>query len=203
VQGGGDAPPPPAAEAPEIPRAAERRCGRRTRPRSSSGDPCRCGRAATDHIVSHVSKGDPCVTCGLPGANHEVRKSVRSENVIAALLRRDGGNCQICGKRFLAEVVSHLHGRSMQVDHIVPVAKGGSDDLDNLRLTHRSCNISRGADGTTPRQRAAIEKAAEYWAKQPGGFLGAVKSMAARANARKAVSRTRKSSAMKRRKKIR
>jgi 5-methylcytosine-specific restriction endonuclease McrA len=174
-----------------------------TRRHKPTGNPCGCGRAAADHIVSHISRGDPCGACGLPGSCHEVRKSVRSEKLMAALLRRDGINCQICGKRLPVKVVSHLHGDSVQIDHIVPVAKGGGDDLDNLRLAHRSCNISRGADGWTPRQRAAMERAQEYWATQPGGFEGALMQMAARAKGRKAAAGKRKPAATKRRKKTR
>lgn len=55
------------------------------------------------------------------------------------------GACEICQSTY-----------ALEIDHIVPKAKGGSDDSENLRLLCRSCN-----------QRAAIkvfgaEKMAEY-----------------------------------------
>ena len=31
------------------------------------------------------------------------------------------------------------------VDHVVPVSRGGGDDLGNLRPAHAACNRSRGA----------------------------------------------------------
>jgi 5-methylcytosine-specific restriction endonuclease McrA len=33
--------------------------------------------------------------------------------------------------------------RGATVDHIIPLSRGGSDELDNLRLTHWSCNMKK------------------------------------------------------------
>lgn len=33
---------------------------------------------------------------------------------------------------------------NLNIDHIVAVANGGTDDIDNLALTHRRCNDIRG-----------------------------------------------------------
>lgn len=38
------------------------------------------------------------------------------------------------------------------VDHITPRARGGTDDLGNLRAACRDCNLSRGA-GEVPTRR--------------------------------------------------
>lgn len=54
----------------------------------------------------------------------------------AAAIRRDGLVCGICGHPVPPEDV--------HVDHIVPVSKGGKSVLDNLRVTHSFCNVSRG-----------------------------------------------------------
>lgn len=48
---------------------------------------------------------------------------------------RDRGRCRNCGSTY-----------ALEIDHILPRAKGGGDDPENLRLLCRSCN-----------QRAAIE----------------------------------------------
>jgi HNH endonuclease len=50
---------------------------------------------------------------------------------------RQNGICPICN-RLLGD-----HGLS--VDHWVPLAKGGSNGTENMRLTHGSCNFSKGA----------------------------------------------------------
>ena len=47
---------------------------------------------------------------------------------------RDGFNCVQCGTV-----------KDLEIDHIVPFSKGGSDELDNLQLLCRSCNAQKGA----------------------------------------------------------
>ncbi|MDA1028498.1 MAG: HNH endonuclease [Bacteroidetes bacterium] len=34
----------------------------------------------------------------------------------------------------------------LQFDHIVPHSKGGGDQVENLRLLCRDCNLKKGAD---------------------------------------------------------
>lgn len=53
-----------------------------------------------------------------------------------ALWERDAGCCGFCGEPVsLAE---------MHVDHILPRAVGGQDELDNLRPAHARCNLGNG-----------------------------------------------------------
>jgi hypothetical protein len=52
------------------------------------------------------------------------------------LYDRDQGICGIC-----REPVAF--GRSMDIDHVVQLADGGSDDPSNLRITHYQCNRRR------------------------------------------------------------
>ena len=56
---------------------------------------------------------------------------------VALLLRLQGGQCASCG-RFLTDQ------DRMEVDHLLPRAVGGRDDLPNLRLLHRHCHDQRG-----------------------------------------------------------
>ena len=42
------------------------------------------------------------------------------------------GHCAYCG--------SEISLQTMQVDHIVPLRKGGADTMDNMRPACRSCN---------------------------------------------------------------
>ena len=55
-------------------------------------------------------------------------------------------------RRYLVELLSHWGescvycGRSaldLQIEHIVPIARGGSNDLSNLALACRQCNIQK------------------------------------------------------------
>lgn len=47
------------------------------------------------------------------------------------VLRRDGYQCYICG------------GEANTVDHIIPVAKGGTDQYENLAACCAKCNYSK------------------------------------------------------------
>jgi hypothetical protein len=40
--------------------------------------------------------------------------------------------------------LSGLDPMGPTLGHIVPMAEGGTDDLDNLRLEHRKCNLAAG-----------------------------------------------------------
>ena len=48
------------------------------------------------------------------------------------IVRRDNHTCQICGK--------HLKDDEVEFDHIIPIAKGGSSEEHNIRLTCFDCN---------------------------------------------------------------
>ncbi len=30
------------------------------------------------------------------------------------------------------------------LEHVIPISEGGTNDLENLRIAHRSCNLKRG-----------------------------------------------------------
>jgi hypothetical protein len=54
-----------------------------------------------------------------------------------AVFERDGYTCQHCGLRSSA-------GSKLRVDHIIPVVRGGSSELDNLQTLCASCNSRKG-----------------------------------------------------------
>lgn len=68
------------------------------------------------------------------------KKRSRSElRILWAAIEEAGVSipCSLCG--------ASLSLRTRNLDHIVPIAEGGSNDDDNLRLTCGSCNWSKGA----------------------------------------------------------
>lgn len=74
------------------------------------------------------------------------------------IFKRDSFTCQYCGRK-APEVV-------LEVEHIEPVSKGGSDDLMNLLTACEACNDGKGArrldDGTVlARQRVQLERLQE------------------------------------------
>jgi HNH endonuclease len=64
-----------------------------------------------------------------------------------ALLSRDGAFCRYCLKRFKADVLT--------IDHVVPLARGGSNDLTNLVLACEPCNKAKSDKSPTEWKEAA------------------------------------------------
>jgi 5-methylcytosine-specific restriction endonuclease McrA len=61
---------------------------------------------------------------------------------IKFLRERDGDLCGICNERMLFDV--HIHDDcAASVDHIIPISNKGCSCPNNLRLTHRWCNMKR------------------------------------------------------------
>lgn len=44
--------------------------------------------------------------------------------------------CGLCGHR--------IKERDLTVDHIIPLSRGGTNEISNLRLVHSSCNQIKG-----------------------------------------------------------
>jgi hypothetical protein len=59
------------------------------------------------------------------------------------VLKRDNYKCQICGKS-----PSTYPELSLEVDHILPVSKGGTNDIENLQTLCFYCNRGKGNDGS-------------------------------------------------------
>jgi hypothetical protein len=53
------------------------------------------------------------------------------------VFQRDSYTCVFCGHRG--------NTRTLHVDHVHPVSRGGSDELDNLVTACWSCNLEKGA----------------------------------------------------------
>lgn len=58
------------------------------------------------------------------------------------VLERDCHQCQSCGKT--------TQQSPMHIDHIIPLAKGGTNDISNLHTLCQRCNLSKG-DRIDPR----------------------------------------------------
>lgn len=73
------------------------------------------------------------------------RKRVR--RLLSYIGERDGWRCGICGSPVKRGPFAASDPLCAVVDHVVPVAEGGSDDPANLRLSHMICNARRGTRG--------------------------------------------------------
>jgi hypothetical protein len=74
-----------------------------------------------------------------PSKPHGKRHSISSgwRNIIMDfLVKRDGFVCGLCKEP--------LEGAVLHINHIIPVALGGPDTMENVNLTHASCNLLDG-----------------------------------------------------------
>ncbi|MFZ1301633.1 MAG: HNH endonuclease [Candidatus Microsaccharimonas sp.] len=76
----------------------------------------------------------------VPKLSHEERVKMRrglSSSVRYSVLERDNYSCQDCWR-------TAKDGVRLHVDHIVPVAHGGNNEVSNLRTLCASCNTRKG-----------------------------------------------------------
>ena len=83
----------------------------------------------------------PCIACGRLITNASYCKTCKPRNgstrqwrtLRTQILARDRYTCQLCG------------AAAEHIDHIRPVAAGGSDQPGNLRATCAECNLRKGS----------------------------------------------------------
>lgn len=61
-----------------------------------------------------------------------------SREIMLQVVRRDNYHCHVCGE--------HVRDNEMEFDHVIPFSRGGPTTVENLRVTHRSCNRKRSND---------------------------------------------------------
>lgn len=74
-----------------------------------------------------------------------------AQRFLAILMERHDGICGLCGLRVVPDA-PRWSALQPSVDHIIPVSRGGTDALSNLRLAHLFCNISRSNKDIAPGQ---------------------------------------------------
>lgn len=58
------------------------------------------------------------------------------------LRARDGDDCYVCGLP-IDPAIPPGTAQGETVEHVIPRSMGGSDERDNLRLSHGRCNLTR------------------------------------------------------------
>ena len=93
-------------------------------------------------LVDFPSKIDVVVLKDFLEIEQTIKDSIKSENRIRNLisgtvrqnvLMRDNYTCQICG-------ATVKDGAKLEIDHIIPVSKGGTNDENNLQVLCQQCN---------------------------------------------------------------
>ena len=70
------------------------------------------------------------------------KNAERHRWTIQTLIRKHGGLCHLCNKP--VEMHDEHSPTYATIDHIVPLSRGGSENLSNIALAHRGCNASKG-----------------------------------------------------------
>lgn len=143
----------------------------------TGGTQVRCTDCHQATYVS-VSEGQPCLQCGGPRERNTIsfcvacsserekergRRSNRRRRLArraageagkyttAEVAERDGFRCHLCHRKVDMQL-SGMAPRGPTIDHLLPLALGGLDELPNVALAHRSCNIRKGATNGPPQQ---------------------------------------------------
>lgn len=82
-------------------------------------------------------------------ANKARRRALKRQAFVESvnrsyIFKRDGYCCQICGKR-LAMSKAAPHPKSPTLDHIIPLARGGTHESSNIQAAHFMCNALKSA----------------------------------------------------------
>lgn len=69
---------------------------------------------------------------------HLSMMSNRRETIYKFMIKKHDGMvpCFVCGK--------HVKEKNATLEHILPKSQGGTDEMDNLTISHYQCNNARG-----------------------------------------------------------
>jgi 5-methylcytosine-specific restriction endonuclease McrA len=101
----------------------------------NSGSCARCGGSLAHKRKDAIYCSDTC--CSMDHtAKHRAKTRVQGVARRRIIWERDGGVCYLCkGQTIFGQ---------FELDHLVPVSRGGDNSEGNIAVTHRSCNRSRG-----------------------------------------------------------
>lgn len=95
---------------------------------------CKCAEAAAN-LYWKAHSGEFLTWADKTGLSTEPRVAPVPQRVKWQVLRAAGFSCQSCG----------AEDQPMHVDHIVPRARGGGNELENLQALCVTCNTRKGA----------------------------------------------------------
>ncbi len=59
------------------------------------------------------------------------------------VFERDGWRCHLCGGKTLKDRRGTYHPKAPELDHIVPLSRGGAHSYANTACAHRKCNAAK------------------------------------------------------------
>lgn len=99
-----------------------------------------------DLVVANLMTADLCAAlcASMSTKGYRPKRDAVPRSAREYVLNKTAGRCVYCGTQLTKQ---HGLPNSYQPDHVLPVAKGGSDDVANLVPSCASCN-SKKRDGT-------------------------------------------------------
>lgn len=114
---------------------------------------CRhCGTPFTMDRKQHHSLDYVYCTKQCQHRSHKAQRAARKRgNLVEVFARpdifeRDGWRCQLCGHKVRRDVAWN-HPQSPTIDHIIPLARGGTHEPRNVHCAHRICNSNKSDRG--------------------------------------------------------
>lgn len=120
---------------------------KKARPRVWVGGSCR--RCGIPFLVAAHPDARYCSHQCLRADGRDRRRAIKREAFVAEVWRarvfeRDGWRCQLCGK-LVARARRVPHPKAPVLDHILPLAAGGTHEPANVQCAHFLCNSRKGA----------------------------------------------------------
>ena len=116
-----------------------------------------CTRCGSDFVAVDYTFDPRCLphTCSVLCARREAnaRRRVRKHDAYVApvyrqrIFERDRWRCQLCGKK-VRRTAKVPHPLAPVIDHIVPLARGGTHEPKNVQCAHYLCNAIKSDGGT-------------------------------------------------------
>jgi len=93
----------------------------------------------SNHACNNTS--DHCYVCLV---EQRATSSRNFERCVEEVLKIYGNVCYLCQKPIDLDAPRRIYdgeGLGLQLDHVLPISKGGKEDIFNIRPTHSICNL--------------------------------------------------------------
>ena len=119
------------AKNPEVKRASGRRAYQRNKEQKKA-------RANQYRIDNPDARADAQQRRRAKKAGAKIERVLRAD-----ILERDGPSCAMCGVETIQPVYAKPIKNERHYDHIVPLCRGGSHSMDNMRILCAGCNLRK------------------------------------------------------------
>lgn len=123
-------------------------CGKTFKKKVHNGIPEFCSKTCSR---AHWREENPDKVAQMKARNRQTRRARKYNNgpvdniTPIDVFNRDKWICGICGQK-VNPLLEYPHELSPSLDHIIPLAEGGTHTWDNVQLAHFICNSVKGAN---------------------------------------------------------